>query len=54
MNLNISTHKFENRSRKFAAKYLMRREQQSSPRRPRRPRRRRMDTCFPLKVFGSF
>ena len=50
MNLNISTHKFENRSRKFAAKYLMRREQQSS----RRRRRRRMDTCFPLKVFGSF
>lgn len=50
MNLNISTHKFENRSRKFAAKYLMRREQQSSRRRPRR----RMDTCFPLKVFGSF
>ena len=50
MNLNISTNKFENRSRKFAAKYLMRREQQSS----RRRRRRRMDTCFPLKVFGSF
>ena len=50
MNLNISTHKFENRSRKFAAKYLMRREQQSS----RRRHRRRMDTCFPLKVFGSF
>ena len=52
MNLNISSHKFENRSRKFAAKYLMRREQQSSRR--RRRRRRRMDTCFPLKVFGSF
>ena len=50
MNLNISTNKFENRSRKFAAKYLMRREQQSS----RRRHRRRMDTCFPLKVFGSF
>ena len=50
MNLNISSHKFENRSRKFAAKYLMRREQQSS----RRRHRRRMDTCFPLKVFGSF